>query len=165
MYYKGELKKYITVGLIFGCVPMWQELKDNGLYGSKSERKEIPQVIKDLVLAARKKKGDQWYETSEGKTALAWLLGIFDADGGYRGGRSGLIYSSSEQLLEDLKELFDIKNGVNEAVKPGTVKFAFDRAYISKGFYSITLGPDLYEEIINSFKGGLKRKRPLGFSI
>ncbi|MHA1490451.1 MAG: hypothetical protein ACTSRI_12455 [Promethearchaeota archaeon] len=158
--YNGKLNKYQKVVLRFGCKPMCQELEEAGLFGSKSERKEVPPPIRALIETARAKKGNQWFNTDEGRTALAWLLGFFDADGQHRYILSANLGSSSEQLLEEIKEIYCIKWKVKTKTEPGDVKFVFNRACITKGFHTITLGTDIFKKMINSYGGGLKRKRP-----
>ena len=40
---------------------------------------------------------------------LAFLLGFFDGDGTWNGGRSAEIYSSNKVILTDIKKKFKIK--------------------------------------------------------
>ncbi len=159
--YKGQLKKYYYATLAFGCKPMNKELKELGDIGSGSETKEVPLAIRELVRKAKQKSLDEWMYTEEGQTALAWLLGAYDADGSISGGNAGMFFSSIEEYLYEIKELFGLKNKVLEMLKPGTEVEIFDRVSVSKGSYSVRISSkDVFVEMMNSYPKSFKRKRP-----
>ncbi len=162
--YKGKLKEYKSARIKFVCRLMAQDIDNLGFQSSKADQKFVPDYIVQALKEAKrisKQTNIDWWLTLPGKVALAFLLGFYDGDGTYRGGRSARIYASSKQFLEHIKELFDIKNKVFTAMEPGEETWVLDRKCVSKGFYSLALGPKLYDMMINSYKYSMKRKRPL----
>jgi len=162
--YKGKLKEYKSARIKFVCRPMAQDIDNLGFQSSKADQKFVPDYIVQALKEAKrisKQTNIDWWLTLPGKVALAFLLGFYDGDGTYRGGRSARIYASSKQFLEHIKELFEIKNKVFKAMEPGEETWVLDRKCVSKGFYSLALGPKLYDMMINSYKYSMKRKRPL----
>jgi len=162
-WYKGVLKGYKSAYLQFVCRPMANDIDDLGFQSSKAEQKFVPyyvvRALKEAKKIAKQAKID-WWLTISGKVALAFLLGFYDGDGSYKGGRQAKIYASSKQFLEDIKELFEIKNKILEEKAPGETVWLFDEKYISKGFYSLALGPKLFDMMINSYEDSMQRKRP-----
>lgn len=145
---------------------MYQTLRELGLFGS--ERKNVPSIIKEAIELAKNEVQDKdmhWSETSYGKIAHAWLLGFYDGDGQYIGTSprasrySAQIMSSSEDLLNEIKDLFEIRNDVKTKIEPGSEAYVFDRLIISKGFYRLTLGPDVFKRLLQSYYDSLDRKR------
>ena len=97
--------------------------EDLGFQSSKAEQKYVPDYVVESVKEAKKiskQTNLDWWLTTPGKVALAFLLGYYDGDGSYGGGRSATIVASSKQFLEHIKELFGIKNKVNPRVEAGT---------------------------------------------
>lgn len=168
--YKSEIKIYETNEVKFSCKLMYNTLTELGLFEPKSDRKRVPPIIKEAIRLAKKEAENRdvhWSETSHGKVAHAWLLGFFDGDGQYNGrsnpraGKySAQIYSVSEDLLEEIKDLYEIRNKVRVKVDPGDEVFVFDKPVISKGFYRLTLGPDVFKRLLQSYTNSLDRKRP-----
>ena len=167
--YKSEIKVYECNTIKFSCKPMYNTLAELGLFGSKSERKSVPSIIQEAIRLAKKEvenTGAHWSETSYGKVAHAWLLGFFDGDGQYDGHKprtskySAQIYSVSEELLKEIKDLFEIENDVRVKQIPDDEIFVFDKLVISKGFYHLTLGPDVFKRLLQSYTNSLDRKRP-----
>ncbi len=168
--YKNEIKKYYQLRLRFGCKPMWDDLTNLEFSSSKELRKKVPNAIKTLIKKARAEQGLKWHETTAGQTALAWLLGFYDGDGSYNsdGGDYGVLYSASEQFLEDIKEIFGFRHKVKEKEKPGGLVYIFDETRISKGYYYLIIDRtpiDLFSLMINSYSHSLKRKRPSDHAI
>ncbi len=162
-WYKGQLKGYETVRIQFACRPMAEKIDKLGFQSSKAEQKFVPNYLVQALKEAKKTSKQtniDWWLTLPGKVALAFLLGFYDGDGSYEGGRSAKIYANSKQFLEHIKELFEIKNKISTIRTPGEEFWAFDRKYISRGFYSLALGPKLYDMMINSYEDSMKRKRP-----
>lgn len=158
--YKGEKKVYPSLKLIFGCRPMAEDLERLGDIGSGSEDKEVPPVIRNLVEVAKQKSLDNWMYTIEGQTALAWLLGTYDADGYYQSFYSGVIYSSHRSYLEEIRELFDINTIVREEKEPGWSE-VFDRLCFTKGFYSLFISSkNVMIKMMENYWYSLDRKRP-----
>lgn len=130
---------------------------------SEGGRNFVPNyVVQALKKAKRISKQTPigWWLTIPGKVALAFLIGFYDGDGTYVRCKSAEIYSSSEQFLEQIRELFEIKNFIRERLEPGEEHWVFDRKYLSKCFYSLTLGPNLFDLMIDSYKDSMLRKRP-----
>ena len=134
--YKGEKNKYHSVSLTFGCKSMIDDLIAIGYTNLRTGSKNIPIPIKNLIEQAKLEDPHLWYETETGLTALAWLLGAYDADGRYLGGPrgyTGMFYSSDKGYLNEIKDIFEIKNDVKTKVEPNTVLEIFDKYYITKG--------------------------------
>jgi len=145
--YKGEANVYYQARLRFGCKSMKEDLLKNKFASSKAERKGVPPIIRDLLERAKLEDTEFWYETEAGLTALAWLLGLYDGDKSYMGASgwdSGIIYSANEQFLNEIKELFEIDHEVKTKTEPGTELTAFDKYYISKGYYYLGLDKDIF---------------------
>ncbi len=164
--YKGTLQEYYYAGLDFGCKPMSKELKELGDIGSRGKKK-VPPVIRELVEKAKQKSSDEWMYTEEGQTALAWLLGAYDADGSYvpdKSGYGGRFYSSIKEYLYEIKDLFGLKNKVLTKVEPGTEMEVFGKMSTSKGMYSIRISSrDVFVEMMNNYLDSFRRKRPEQF--
>ncbi len=153
---------YQTSYIRFVCRSMYEDLINIGFSSSKAERKTIPLIIKNIIKRAKEEaiiKKINWKSTNLGQIACAWLLGVFDGDGCYRGERSGIIFSSSRHFLEGIKSHFDIKNKILTNVEPGTERLIFDKVCIRKGFYLIYLGSSLLEFMWESYSNSLDRKR------
>lgn len=162
-WYKRELKEYKAARVKFICKPMAKDIDKLGFQSSKAEQKFIPiYVIQALKKANKmaKQTNMDWWLTTPGKVGLAFLLGFFDGDGHYAGSRYAEICSSSKKFLEQIKELFEIKNKVVTGVAHGEESWCFDQKYVSVGLYTLTLGPKLYNKMINSYMDSMKRKRP-----
>jgi hypothetical protein len=161
--YKGKLKGREFARLQFGCKEMAKDMDDLGFQGSKADQKFVPDYVVQALKEAKKlaKQANlDWWLTTPGQVALAFLLGFYDGDGTYEGGRSARIYASSKPFLEHIKGLFGIKNKVLTTVAPGEDAWVFDQKYISKGMFSLSLGPKLFDMMMNSYKDSMKRKRP-----
>ncbi len=168
--YNSEIKVYKTNEVKFSCKSMYNALTELGLSELKSDRISVLPIIKEAIRLAKKEAENidvPWSETSYGKVAHAWLLGFFDGDGRYNGrtnpraGKySAQIYSVSRDILEEIKNLFGIRNEVRVKVNPGDKMFVFDKLVISKGFYRLTLGPDVFKRLLQSYTNSLDRKRP-----
>jgi len=142
--------------VLFGCKPMFKDLKSYELTYSKLQK--LPKIINKLIVQAKKESSQLdmnkinteffsisklWYFTDSGILALAWLLGFYDGDGSYLGGNSALITSSNVILLNQIKNVFEIKNPV--------------RSYENSN--SISLGPDLFKAMMYCYENSMKRKR------
>jgi len=162
--YKGQLREYYYAILKFGCKPMNQELQEIGDMGCTSDTKEVPPAIKELVRKAKQKNIDKWMFTEEGQTALAWLLGSYDADGSMTSKTSGRFFSSNKEYLYEIKELFGLKGKVIEQIEPGTEMEIFGTKSMVKGCWSIHISSnDVFSEMMNSHSDSLQRKRPEKF--
>ena len=157
--YKGQLKEYYYAQLIFGCKPMVKELQEFGDIGSNSDTKKVPPVIRELVEKAKQKSLDKWMYTEEGQTALAWLLGAYDADGSLSG-NGGRFRSSIKEYLYEIKELFGLKNDVHESGEPGEREIFGIRSE-TKGMWRVRISVrDVFNEMMNSYTYSFNRKRP-----
>ena len=162
-WYKGNLKSYNSAYIQFVCKPMIETLNALGFQSSKAEQKAVPSYVVQALKNAKKNSKQtniQWWLTLPGKVALAFLLGFYDGDGYHSGVKSARIYANSKQFLEHIKDLFNIKNIVLEEKTPGETLWVFDEIYISKGMYSLALGPKLFEKMLKSYNLSMKRKRP-----
>jgi len=153
----------------FSCKSMYNTLTKLGLFGSKSERKSVPSIIQEAIRLAKKEvenTNNHWSETIYGKVAHAWLLGFYDGDGIYTGKTNlrnkygAQILSASEALLEEIKDLFEIRNEVRTKMKPGEKTYVFDKPIISGGFYRLNLGSEVFKRLLQSYYNSLDRKRP-----
>ena len=161
--YKGEIRRYKASKLEFICRPMWKELRELGLFGSKSEIKNVPVYVKKAIEMAKEEALNldiHWSETNFGKVAHAWLLGFYDGDGTHNGGFSALVRSSSKKLIQEIKFLFGSPNKVLTLREPGSKVMAFDRLITSKGFFGLTVGTDVFKRMLLSYKDSMLRKRP-----
>lgn len=161
LVYKGKTKIYHSIRLRYGCRPMYEDLKSLGFITIKGKLRKIPNQIIGLIKQAKFEDSELWYETSAGLTALAWLLGFYDADGSYSGFNYGVLYSYSKKYLNDIKRLFEIKADIDTLVEPGTVSEIFGRQYISKGMFGLRISSkDVFVKMMNSYEASLQRKRP-----
>ena len=159
--YNGELKESIYSLVQFGCKLMYQELQEISGIGSKADQKNVPQVVKNWITEAKseaKELGIDWKYTDSGKKALAWLYGMYDADGTLREGNTGRIYSSIKSYLLEIKELFDIRGEVLTQIEPGEELEVFGRSIIVKGMFKLHLSSDIYIPMVQSYMYGLSRK-------
>lgn len=162
-WYKGELKGFESTLLQFICRPMAKDIDNLGFQNTKAGQNYLPDYVVQALKKARetsKRKPIDWWVTLHGKVALSFLLGFYDGDGHYAGGRYAKICSSSKEFLEQIKELFEIKNKVITGVATGVESWIFDQRYASAGLYTLTLGTKLYDMMINSYIDSMKRKRP-----
>ncbi len=165
--YRGVLKEYKISIIQISCRPMFNELQELGFIGSKSDRKYVPQVVKDLVTKAKVEVYENrfdWKNTNSGKKALAWLYGAYDADGSLNI-PAGKFRASSKSYLQEIKKLFGITGKVNTQVEPGELAKVFDNEYKSGGFYSLYIDVDIFREMILSYNKGLSRKLPLSSNL
>jgi len=165
-YYKGEKKSSKFSLVKFGCKPMFNDLIEQGFSSSKAERHDLPNFIYDLVEKAknevkstRQTKITDWMYTPSGGIAIAFLLGYFDGDGSVSGCSTGRVYSASKAFLQAIRGLFAIKNMVLTQVEPFAEVLVFNHLTESKGMYSLTLGRDVYDAMMNSFRNSMQRKR------
>jgi len=160
LIYKGESKEYESLKLKFVCKPMYGELENLGDIGSGTEKKKVPPLIKNLVEVAKQKSSDDWMSTLEGRTALAWLLGTYDAEGTYQGHYIGVIYSSQREYLKEIKELFEINTKVSVIEEPG-VKIVFGKVCNAKGCYRLSISSkNVMIAMMENYWYSLNRKRP-----
>ncbi len=155
----GNLNANKMSYIVFGCKPMFKDLIKYGLTYSKLQ--QLPAIINNFIDKAKIELSQgkftsyeidsfklldskHWYYTPSGRVTLAWLLGYYDGDGHYMGGKSATISSSNESLLKQIKNSFMIKNPVR--------KYKYSK--------SLSLGPKLFEAMILSYKNSMKRKRP-----
>ena len=132
---------------------MARELYDNGFFSQSSEERKLPETILSEIKEADSI-SNNGPETNSGAIPLSFLLGYYDGDGNYRGGRSARIYSSSKEILEEIKIAYKIKNNVN----PLRPKLEADEI-IEDSKYYITPGPKLLEQMLKTYKDSMQRKR------
>ena len=164
--YRGEIRKSDMAYITFLSKPMSTALKKEGLYDAESEKKSVPNFVRQAIEMAKKeatRKGIHWSKTSYGEIAHSWLLGFYDGDGSYRGGFSAVIGSTALVLIEEIKELFEITNDVRIATHPGELQMCFDTVMFSKGFYTLHFGPDVFHRMLDSYIESLSRKRPQNY--
>ena len=137
--------------------------------GDMSKR-QLPKAILPFIAKAKAIGGD-WSKSESGRIALAFLLGYFDGDGwvNNKNFRDAVLYSSSEGGLQQIKDLYGVKNKVG--TRPPRDIPAHDMEDIeikeqeqkTKPSHWLTLGFDFYEQMIKAYNGGLDRKRPPKF--
>ena len=162
--YKGVIKTYKMIILEFCCRPIVEDLKRHEFLKFKKNRVKIPESVRSVLIKSKedaKELGINWFETYSGKCALAWLLGYYDGDGTYRGGKGAVIYSSNKNFLETVKKCFNIKNKILTVTKPAEgVDVLGSYTAKTKGLYSLQIGENLFDSFIDSYKFSLERKRP-----
>lgn len=161
--YRGEIRSYKLVSINFVCRPMSKILNGLGVFGSKDEIKGVPLIIKKAIELAKKEAQNinkHWSDTFYGKIAHAWLLGFYDGDGHYFQGYTVEVGSASKDLLQEIKELFEIPHQVGTKIEPGDIDICFNSYLISKGYYRLTLSPTVFNRMLNSYQFSLNRKRP-----
>ena len=167
---RGVLKYSQMSILTFICKEMYLDLDNNQFSSSKEERKCVPNCILEVINKAKKEAseiGIDWMNTYWGMISLSWLLGFYDGDGTLdkRGKQMSVrIYSANKEFLEKIKEVFGITNKVLTNTEFGAKRLVFNRTIITKGYYLLTLGPNLFNCMLNSFSDSMKRKRPIKIS-
>ena len=163
--YKGERKKYKSLKIVFGCKPMAKDLNNLGGIGCRLPNKEVPPVIKDLIKKAKQKSLNDWMDTIEGKTALAWLLGAYDADGFFAGGYTGTFYSSYKSYLNKIKELFEIDAEVNDVREAGWYN-VLGRMCFCRSTYRLSMSSkNVMIKMMEAYPRSFERKRPEKFRL
>ncbi|KKN35304.1 hypothetical protein LCGC14_0784990 [marine sediment metagenome] len=154
----GEIRPTYSSRVIFGCKPMWYDLKNLGIFDFKNSGK-APRIIKQLInMAKRKNPKSQLISSKEGQLALNFLIGFYDGDGNYRGGMSARILNSKKTFLEEIVDLFEIPNKVNINAEKYIDKET--NKVIWKTKYQLHLGTDLFNQMLLSYEKSLERKRP-----
>jgi len=146
--FTGEKPKWVkSVQAVFTCKPMAEDLIKNGYFNSKNFRSLPPFVLNSIKKAKVKATNDGflWVNNHDAKIALSWLLGFYDGDGSYGEGNKAVLYSSNRELLNQIKNNFDIQN------KIGTLK--------GQSMYRINIGVNLFEAMMSSYKESMSRKR------
>ena len=159
--YKGELKKSAIARISFSSAEMAQDLLDLGFREMKENVQGIPEFVISLIRSAKSQvKGSSlhWATTYNGRIACAWLLGFYDGDGTFLGGRQARVYNSNKKILEDIKEYFSVENNVN-AQTPRD-KIIDSDIQSKKPMYYLTLGSEVFEAMIFSYDHSMQRKRP-----
>jgi len=154
----GEIRPTLSSRVMFGCKPMWYDLKKLGIFNFKNSGK-VPHIVKQLInMAQLKNPSGQLISSKEGRLALNFLMGSYDGDGNYRGGMSARILNSKKSFLEEIVDLFDIPNEVNI-----NSKYYIDKKtnkIIWKTRYQLHLGKNLFNQMLLSYENSLQRKRP-----
>jgi hypothetical protein len=156
-----EYRFYRVVYISFACKPMFDDLVNNGYLQIKGQIREIPHAILSLIDRAKVKAFKaklHWHNTVEGLIALAFLLGLYDGDGNYQGGQSAIIYSSSKNLMEQIKYYYEISNNIR-VIKEYEVE-DIDKIF-KKQIYGLNLGPDIFNAMLFSYENSMKRKRTI----
>ncbi len=154
----GEIKPTYSSRVMFGCKPMWYDLKKLGIFDFKNSEK-VPRIIKQLINKAKLKSPfGHSISSKEGRLALNFLMGFYDGDGNYRGGMSARILNTKKTFLEEIVDLFDIPNKVNINSKYSIDKKTYK--IIWKTGYQLHLGTDLFNQMLLSYENSLQRKRP-----
>jgi len=97
----------------------------------------------------------------EGRLALNFLTRFYDGDGNYRGGMSARIINTKKEFLEEVADLYEIPNKVHlnneKRIDKKTNKILW------KTKYQLHLSPDIFKQMLISYKNSLQRKRPEGY--
>ena len=140
----GELKEKKSSYVQFKSRGMVEDLLKNG-FSSSANNRGLPDFV--------------WI--SKEKLALAFLLGFYDGDGSWFGGRSAEIYSSNKELLIQIKQAFKIEYPVRKT--KDQVVDDLTGQIIHRAAHRISLGAELFEDMIGSYNGSMERKRPPRF--
>lgn len=122
-----------TVEIRFACKEMSIDLMNNGLKFRKSRIIELPRFI------------DRTLE-------LAFLIGYYDGDGQQNKTR---ISSGSIRFLRQIKKRFDLPYKIHTTVGDRAI---YGRMINGKVYY-ISLGPELFNEMMRNYRDSLPRKR------
>ena len=133
-----KIKEYSYIQ--FKSKRMIEDLLRNG-YSSSVMGAGLPEIIK----------------RANEDMALIFLLGFFDGDGTWYGGRSAEIYSSNKMILMDIKKKFKIKYPIRTTKEPVIDKLSGKT--IHRAAHRLTLGADLYEKMMINYAYSMKRKR------
>jgi hypothetical protein len=148
---------------------MYLDLDNHQFSGFKVDRIGLPNCILDSIRKAKLEafeKGVNWMNTFWGNIALAFLLGFYDGDGTLdkRGNQiSARIYSSNKMFLDQVKEAYGIENDVHINTKPGEIRYIFGEPVVSRGYYLLTLGVNVFIGMLKSFSDSMQRKRSLEY--
>lgn len=159
--YNGELKRSALARISFSSAEMAQDLLDLGFRKMKNNAQGIPEFVKSLISRAKSQvKGSKlhWATTTNGKIACAWLLGFYDGDGTYMGGRQARIYNSNKKILDEIKKFYGCENNVN--IQTPRDEIIESEIQTKKPLYYLTLGPEVFEAMIFSYDQSMLRKRP-----
>ena len=159
--YNGELKRSALARISFSSAEMAQDLLDLGFRKMKNNAQGIPEFVKSLISRAKSQvKGSKlhWATTTNGKIACAWLLGFYDGDGTYMGGRQAKIYNSNKKILDEIKKFYGCENNVN--IQTPRDEIIESEIQTKKPLYYLTLGPEVFEAMIFSYDQSMLRKRP-----
>lgn len=159
--YKGEIRSSWTSKISFSSAQIAEDLKTLEFLGLKSGEVGVPEVIKSLIRDAKeeaKLRNVPWFTTHSGRMAHAWLLGFYDGDGTYVGGRQGRIYSTNRKLLDEIKSLFEIKNKVYLQTDISSY-IEVGKDIPDKLVNGLNLGPIVFQSMMDSYLFSLSRKR------
>lgn len=84
---------------------------------------------------------------------LAFLLGYFDGDGDQG---TSLINCRSKKFLSQIKELFNIEYDIKYKESKGGY---IDGRFVKGSVYRLTLGADLFNEMLDNYQNSMPRKR------
>jgi len=128
-YDKRTKKSYKKARVRFRSQKIVDDILSKGFGGSHSIDKDLPDFINNIENAR------------DNPIALAWLYGIYDADG--REGET-CIYAKDRNFLEKIKEKFSIKNEVKES---------------DVDYWYIFMGSRLANKAMSTYEKGLDRKK------
>jgi hypothetical protein len=159
----GIIHKYDVIEVNFRSKIMNNRLQELGFSTTKGGRNKVPNFVKEAISLAKDEaigREIHWSQTKYGKVAHAWLMGFFNGDGSRHSGYAAIVFASSKRLLIEIKDLFEINNNVNTIREPGDEYIVFGKPTITKGYYSLTLGPEVFRRILDSHSDCMQRKRP-----
>ncbi len=164
----GVLKSSQMSVLSFICKDMYFDLDNNQFSEYKKYNIGLPNCILESIRKAKREAFEtdvDWMDTHWGKVALAFLLGFYDGDGTLdkRSKMSARIYSSNKNFLDQVKEIFEIKNDVLTNTKTGEIRYIFGEPVVSRGYYLLPLGVKVFIGMLDSFSDSMQRKRPLEY--
>jgi len=165
MKYKGKIIPFKTARIRFSSKDIASDLENLGFTKFKSGEIGLPQFIRLKIIEAQKEvsiTGKDWKVAKSGRIAAAFLLGFYDGDGTYMGGRQAKIYSTNKKLLDEVKSVFEIKNNVNSQSKTSpdiSEDLSIEDTKSHKHLYYLTLGPEIFDAIMKSYNKSMKRKR------
>ncbi|TFF89715.1 MAG: hypothetical protein EU548_06710 [Promethearchaeota archaeon] len=127
----GETRIIRSFRVRFSNVSFCENMRANGfIVGKKADKIRFPNLER--------------YELE-----LAFLLGFFDGDG--RQGTS-IICSTSKLFIEDIKSRFKLSSKI-------TITKYLTKSGIEKDYHELSLGADLFNEMLDNYQDSLPRKR------
>lgn len=134
--YKGKFIKYQTAEIDFWCKPIYEDLKH-------MKFKEFPKL-------------------SSSQLYLAWLLGLYDGNG-HQG--KIMVCSASGNLLMKIKSSFKIEYKIRDYYYDDELDYylrineGIEIDNYSRILYVLTLGSQLFNEMMKNYEYSLRRKR------
>jgi len=128
--------------------------------GVRFHSKQMHSDLIQLGCVPRKSKIIEFHPFGDRNLNLSFLLGYYDGDGSQ--GKT-TITNGSEVFMEQIKEYFNIQNKISRVTANKPAKITdYDgivREVMFSGGYTINLGAELFNEMMDNYTDSLPRKR------